>query len=33
MSEKWYVVHVTTSFEDTVKRYIFEQVSLIIVQV
>ena len=28
MSEKWYVVHVTTSFEDTVKRYIFEQMKL-----
>ena len=28
MSEKWYVVHVTTSFEDTVKRYILEQMKL-----
>ena len=28
MSEKWYVVHVSTSFEDTVRRYIYEQMKL-----
>ena len=28
MSEKSYVVHVSTSFEDTVRRYIYEQMKL-----
>ena len=28
MSEKWYVVHCNTGSEDTVKRYIYQQMEM-----